>query len=92
MFHNKFGKKITSATPPPASSHGVHSSFRCGEISNPSNNAAAKNPIEYLFSSPSPPIAPNAIHNRTSPVRIIRSNTNAHPVQNSASNAFIANW
>ncbi len=62
MFHNKFGRKISSATPPPASSHGVHKSFRCGVSSNPSSSAAAKNPIEYLFSRPNPPIAPNAIH------------------------------
>ena len=45
--------------------------------------------MECLFSRPNPASTPNQIHNLWSPVFTMRITRNAHPIQNSGSNAFM---
>src|SRR5206468_10921231 len=60
IFQIRLGRKIRTATAPPAKSHGVNKSLRSRVRSSPRSKANAKIAMEYLFSTPRPEIAPKA--------------------------------
>ena len=88
-FHSRLGRKIRNATRPAIQSHLVRRKRRSGVSSSPAMMPKPKISMECLFSSPIPASRPNHSQRRVSPVRTIRMTSQAQPIQNKGSNAFM---
>src|SRR3712207_8542667 len=84
-----FGAKTSSATAPPAHSHGFRNCLRELDAARPTTNAKPNASVECLFISPKPATSPNASHIRDSPYLSTRTTMYAHATQTSGSNVFI---
>ena len=89
MFQSRLGRKIRNATRPPIHSHFVRRKRRSGVNSSPATIPKPKISMEYLFSRPIPASRPNHNQRRALPVRMIRTTSQAQPIQNNGSNAFM---
>ena len=80
---------MRNAIAPAIQIHGPANTLRCGVRIRPKTIPAPKISMEYLFSRPNPARMPNQIQSFWSPVFTMRIISQAQPIQNSGSNAFI---
>ncbi len=83
------GSAITNATSAPSQIHFCPRWRRSGVSTIPITRAAPKNAMECLFSSPSPAATPNHNHSRGRSPLARRASSQAQPIQNSGSKAFM---